>query len=39
MKIGAAGIGLAFISLILNLLFWLGLIFGGLWAADHFGVI
>jgi hypothetical protein len=36
MKKGMVGFG--FIALVLNLVFWLGLIAGGLWLLKHFGV-
>lgn len=39
MKFGMTGLALVIFSLVLNLIFWLGLIFGGLWALNHFGVI
>lgn len=32
-------IGLGFLGLILNLIFWLGLIGGGIWLLRYFGIL
>lgn len=37
--LGIAGIVTVLFGIAVNLLFWLGLIFGTLWGLDHFGVL
>lgn len=37
--VAAAGGAMVIVTLLLNLAFWLGLIFGALWLLKHFGVI